>query len=143
MPTEKPRISITLDPADLAVLDRFAAVSGQPRASFISAMIAAAVPEFERAAHVMELAKEAPDSVLRGVVRSMSTATSEAMGHIAYSVDQSGHAIRKAREKSPAPARRDGRGGEGPRLRGGTTPRTAPKGRKPPSDPRSLTGGSK
>lgn len=138
MPTEKPRISIALDPADLAVLDRFAAAAGQPRASFIAAMISAAVPEFARAAEVMELAKAAPAGVVQSVVDGMSNATTDAMGLLAEAVDQS----RDALDKAKGAAKREHRRAEGTRLRGGAA-RSAPGSRKPASDPHPLTGGSK
>lgn len=141
MPTLKPRISITLDAADLAVLDRFAAASGQPRASFIAAMIAAAVPEFSRAADVMELAKEAPAGVVRSVVDGMSNATTDALGLLAGVVDQSHDVLTKARGK-PGKASSTARRAGGTRLRGVPAEHRAP-GRKPPQDPHPLTGGSK
>lgn len=142
MPTEKPRISITLDPADLAVLDRFAAAAGQPRASFIAAMISAAVPEFERAAQVMELAKAAPAGVVKGVVESMSNATTDAMGLLAQAVDQSKQTITRAQAKSKA-VRSEARSEGGDPLAGRGHVRTGAKRRNPPSDPHLLTGGSK
>lgn len=142
MPTEKPRISITLEPSDLAVLDRFAEVSGQPRASFLAAMISAAVPEFARAADVMELAREAPAGVVRSVVDGMATATTDALGVIAGAVDQSKRVLDKASGRKPGKAAQREHRAEGPRLRGGAA-RSAAQRRNPPSDPHPLTGGSK
>jgi uncharacterized protein (DUF1778 family) len=142
MPTEKPRISITLDPADLEVLDRFASLSGQPRASFLAAMISAAVPEFARAADVMQLAKEAPAGVVRSVIDGMSNATTDALGLLSGVVDQSHDVLSKAKGKAIAKAPREHRTAEGTRLRGGAARRSA-AGRKPGLDPLPLTGGSK
>lgn len=82
MPTLKPRISITFDQADIDVLDRFAAVSGTPRASVVSGLIQSAIPELERAAELMELAAAAPDSVRQGMVEQMANAAAEAMGFL-------------------------------------------------------------
>lgn len=141
MPTEKPRISITLDAADIAVLDRFAGLAGQRRASFLAAMITAAIPEFSRAADVMQLAREAPASVTQSVVEGMANATADALGLLADAVDATGDALRKAKGKAAKVEKREHRV-EGPRLRGGTA-RSAPGRRKPGSDPHPLTGGSK
>lgn len=82
MPTSKPRISITLDGDDLAVLDRYAAASGTPRASMIAALVHATVPELERAAELIELANAAPRKVVQGVVDDLANATSDAMGFL-------------------------------------------------------------
>lgn len=82
MPTLKPRVSITMDAADLAVLDRYAAASGTPRASIISGLIHSTIPELDRAATLMELARAAPDEVIRGLVENLSNATADAMGFL-------------------------------------------------------------
>lgn len=141
MPTDKPRISITLDPADLAVIDRFAALSGQRRASFISGMIAAAVPEFSRAADIMELAKDAPASVVQSVVDGMANATTDALGLLAGAVDETKKALKKAKGQPSLEQKRELRV-ELPRSRGGAA-RGGSVRRNPDSDPHPLTGGSK
>jgi hypothetical protein len=82
MPTTNPRLSITLAPADLAVLDRYAAASGTPRASMVAALIKAAVPELDRAAELIELANAAPHAVVQGLVSDLSNATADAMGFL-------------------------------------------------------------
>lgn len=82
MPTTKPRISITIDADDLAVLDRYAAASGTPRASMLGALVKATIPELERAAELIELANAAPRQVVQGVVDNLSNATSDAMGYL-------------------------------------------------------------
>jgi uncharacterized protein (DUF1778 family) len=127
LPTTKPRISITLDASDLAVIDRFASAAGKPRASFIAEILSSAVPQFARAAEIMELAREAPAGVVRGVVDDLDRATTDLLGVLAESVDGAEEVIQKA-------------AGRGPRMRGTGT---AAKRRKRPQDPHLLTGGSK
>ena len=140
MPTLKPRISITLDAESIAVLDRFAALAHQPRASFIAAMITAAVPEFARAADVMELALDAPKGVQRYMVESMSNATADAMGLLDSVISETRDVVRQARKRSTHEETRE-HAQKGSRLRGSGA-RAA--GRvNPASDPRPLTGGSK
>jgi hypothetical protein len=78
----KPRLSITLEAEDLAVLDRYAAATGAPRSSMVSALVSSAVPQLNRAAQLIELANNAPRAVLQGVVEDLSNATADAMGFL-------------------------------------------------------------
>lgn len=80
MPTTKPRISITLEESDLAVLDRFAAASRTPRASVIAQMIASVTPELERAAGLMEAATAAGPGVLARMRQDIKDANDAAGG---------------------------------------------------------------
>ena len=141
MPTNKPRISITLDPDDLAVLDRYAAAAGTPRASMITAIISATVPELQRAAELIELANAAPRKVVQGVVDNLSNATADAMGFLEpfrgdfrNIMDNLQHELRgldPVKQRTP--------GGTGARSAGHAPSRP----RRGPSDPHLLTGGSK
>lgn len=83
MPTNKARISITLEDAELAVLDRFAAASGTPRASVVSQILRSTAPELERAARLMELASNATPKLLELVRADLAKATDDAMGALA------------------------------------------------------------
>lgn len=151
MPTTKPRISITIDADDLAVLDRYAAASGTPRASMLAALIKATVPELERAADLIELANAAPRRVLEGAVENLSNATADAMGFLEpfrgdfrLAMDLLDHKLQrelpldKGKQRRPdggrAPAQREGPA-SGLQVRAGR--------RKRPGDPHLLTGGSK
>lgn len=78
MPTTNPRVSITLSPSDLAVLDRFAAASGTPRATVLSELVSTVLPELARAAELMELATQAPAMVREGLVAGLRAATEDA-----------------------------------------------------------------
>jgi uncharacterized protein (DUF1778 family) len=141
MPTSKPRISITVDPDDLAVLDRYAAASGTPRASMIAALISATVPELNRAAELIELANAAPRRVVQGVVDNLSNATADAMGFlepfrsdfhlVMESLQQELRGLDPVKQRKP--------GGAGARVPGHAPSRP----RRGPPDPHLLTGGSK
>lgn len=138
MPTTKPRISITIEPEDLAVLDRYAQASGNPRASMIAQMIHAAVPELQRAAELIELANAAPANVIQGLVDDLHNATADAMGflkpfhgdyelimdmfegNLPPAASQPADGVQVSPAKRGAPGRR----------------------RPPPLDPHLLTGGS-
>lgn len=144
MPTMKPRLSITLDADDLAVLDRYAAASGTPRASMIAQLIQATIPELKRAAELMELANAAPQHVIDGLVDDLSNATADAMGFLApfrseYQLVLDGLDAGLAEGKRQHEKRRVVPGvGDGP----APAPAPGKKRRSPPSDPHLLTGGS-
>ena len=144
MPTTKPRVSITVDAEDLAVLDRYAAASGTPRASVIGSLIQAVIPELERAAELIELANAAPQKVVDDVVQNLSNATADAMGFLEpFRSDyrkvmrELGHELDKRNRKQEADAGK-ARGADERRPTA-----SAPGRRKPPRDPHLLTGGSK
>ena len=82
MPTLKPRVSITMETADLLVLDRYASASGTPRATIISGLLSSAIPQLQRAAELIELANEAPLNLRRSIVDNLSNATSDALGFL-------------------------------------------------------------
>lgn len=144
MPTLKPRISITLDPEHVAVLDRYAAASGTPRASFLAGLIGSAVPELKKAAELIELANAAPRQVQQDLIDNLANATADAMGFLApfhgtYSTVMSklGH------ELSGVPSnKRKAAAATGGGKRSATAGGDSAKG-KSGLDPHSLTGGSK
>lgn len=82
MPTLKPRISITLDHQELAILDRYAAASGTPRASIVADLLRATLPQLKEAAELIELANAAPRHIKQGLVENLSNATADAMGFL-------------------------------------------------------------
>lgn len=145
MPTLKPRFSITLDEDTLAVLDRYAAASGTPRASVVAQIIESTASELSKAARMMEIANAATPELLRKVSADLGEATQQAMQLLLPVDDQYRGLIRKVSHKvqwtaGPAEKRLEGSGGA-LRKRGGPGPA---KRRPPPgSDPHLLTGGSK
>jgi hypothetical protein len=82
MPTNNPRLSVTLPPADLAVLDRYAKATGTPRATLVAGLIKATIPQLEEAAELIELANAAPRKIKQDLVDNLSNATADAMGFL-------------------------------------------------------------
>jgi hypothetical protein len=141
MPTLKPRVSITMEPEDLSILDRYAAASGTPRATIVSGLLASAMPELLRASELIELANAAPRHVRQGIVENLSNATADALGFLEpFHADfhQAMNHLQKELPIDPA-KRREGSAAGPPRRASDSTPRR----RNRPSDPHSLTGGSK
>lgn len=75
MPTTNPRVSITFEPADLAVIDRFAEASHTARATVISELVSSVVPMLDKAAEVMEAASAAPRHVQEELANGVRAAT--------------------------------------------------------------------
>jgi hypothetical protein len=82
MPTLKPRISITLDHHELAILDRYAAASGTPRASILADLIRVTLPQLKEASELIEMANAAPRHIKQGLVENLANATADAMGFL-------------------------------------------------------------
>jgi len=82
MPTKNPRISITLLPEEIAILDRYSKASGTPRATLLADLIRATVPHLQEAAELIEMANAAPRKVKQGLVDDLSNATADAMGFL-------------------------------------------------------------
>jgi hypothetical protein len=121
VPTAKPRFSVTLDPTDLAILDRFATATGQARASVVADLVRSAGPELLRACEIIDLANDAPRQVLESVSEDLAAATSAAMGKLdGYRSEF--HALMGQMKLDLAPPAKRG----GPRLRGGIASRRKP-----------------
>lgn len=136
MPTTNPRMSITLEPQEIAILDRFATASGTPRATIIRDLIRTVVPELDKAAELIELANAAPRHIKQGLVNDLSNATADAMGFL-QPFNRDYHAVMAKLQQElhfPKSSKASGTG------RGATRQRR-PRGG--PDDPLLLTGGSK
>lgn len=136
MPTTNPRMSITLEPQELAVLDRFASASGTPRATIIRDLIRTVVPELDKAAELIELANAAPRHIKQGLVNELSNATADAMGFLQPFHRDYQAVMTKLQQELHFP-----KGGKASGASRGATARR--RSRDVPDDPLLLTGGSK
>lgn len=139
MPTLKPRISITLEDEDLAILDRFAAASGTPRASVIAQMVHSASPELERAARMMEAANAAPSQMLQKVRSDLAAATDAVTGSLAPAEEAYRLLLRSVRHsvlwKPVGEVRRGVEGAAGDTRSGAGVAPTSPRKRRPGPPP--------
>lgn len=141
MPTLKPRVSITMESDDLAVLDRYAAASGTPRATIVSGLLSSAIPELLRASELIEMANAAPRHIREGIISNLSNATADALGFLQPFHTDFHLAMRALQQELPLdPSKR--REGSALGVQRSPLP-TPPRRLKRSSDPRSLTGGSK
>lgn len=141
MPTIKPRVSITMETDDLAVLDRYAAASGTPRATIVSGLLASAIPELKRASELIEMANAAPRHVRQGLVDNLSNATADAMGFLKPFHNDFRTIMNTLQRELPIDEGRR-REGSAAGVRSASPP-NPPRRLSPPKNPRSLTGGSK
>lgn len=134
MPTTKPRVSITLDAADLEAIDRFCSVFGEKRASVLADLVSTAVPQMNRAAHLMEIAQASPERMKTRFREDLARATTEVLGD----VDKANRQVDAFLEEMQGELNLTRRGA--PSAREGAA---APRSRRPRPDPHPLTGGSK
>lgn len=135
MPTMKPRVSITLDPSVLEAVDRFCEVFGEKRATVLADLIQTAVPQMNRAAHLMEIAKASPDRMKARFRDDLARATSDVLGDM----EGANQALDAFLEQMQGELDLDLRRG-GAKAREGTA---SPRRRTRSADPHLLTGGSK
>jgi hypothetical protein len=156
MPTQKHRISITLEDDTLAILDRFSAASGTPRASVVANILSSTSSELERAARLMEIANAATPELLRSVNADLADATDAAMRKLVPVDNEYSGLIREVKHHviwkadSGKKSAEGSAQAEGTRLRGvaaSTSPKrspsSSPRPRRALTDPHLLTGGSK
>lgn len=74
MATNKPRITITLEPKTYLLLSRLARIQGRPKSSIVTDIVHAATPMFERMAVILEAAKQADEKTLQKFMESLEVA---------------------------------------------------------------------
>lgn len=68
MPTNKPRVQVTLEPATHEIIDALARLQGRSRGSVIADLIDSIAPPLARTVALLQAASEAPAEVKRGLV---------------------------------------------------------------------------
>lgn len=68
MPTLKPRVQVTLEPATHEVIERLAALQGCSRGAVIADLIDSVAPALGRTVALLEAAREAPSQVRQGLI---------------------------------------------------------------------------
>lgn len=144
MPTHNPRLSVTLPPSDLAVLDRYAKASGTPRATLVADLIKSTIPQLLEAAELIEMANSAPRKIKQDLIDNLSNATADAMGflqpfHGSYRTVM--NALQHELLTDPPIGARPGSAALAAQRHGGRG--TARSTGDLPPDPHLLTGGSK
>lgn len=110
MPSEKPRMMLTLNPATKAALDRFADVTGKPAATFVSELLDQSMPYVKQLADAAEAARdkraEALDMLLAPLAQQQMEAGQFALNfhreRIQKATKKLGRAVQAAAKKRPA-----------------------------------------
>jgi hypothetical protein len=68
MPTLKPRVQVTLEPATHEVIERLAALQGCSRGAVIADFIDSVAPALGRTVALLEAARDAPEQVRQGLI---------------------------------------------------------------------------
>jgi len=71
MATDKPRITITLDPHVYEVLSTLSQLQGSPKARIVSELLESVVPVFERTCYVLQMAQKAQSGVNQDIKDSL------------------------------------------------------------------------
>ena len=88
MATDKPRITITLNPHVYATLKRMSELGKQPMSTIISELLDAVHEPFMRTVALLDAASQAPKQVKDGLRQSFETVERELYGVVGYSVAQ-------------------------------------------------------
>lgn len=67
MPTLKPRVQVTMEPATHEVIDALARLQGRTRGAIISDLLDSIAPSLARTVALLEAAMEAPKEIKRGL----------------------------------------------------------------------------
>lgn len=88
MATDKPRITITLNPHVYATLKRMSELGGQPMSSIISELLDSVHEPFMRTVALLDAAAQAPKQVKDGLRQSFEAVERDLYGVVGYSVAQ-------------------------------------------------------
>lgn len=99
MPTEKPRITVTLEKKHYALLLRVSEQQGKSMSAIISGLVGAVAPSYERVAVLMDRASRANSDVLEGVVGAVERAEEVVLDLLGPSTQQM-NLFERAREKA-------------------------------------------
>jgi hypothetical protein len=144
MATDKPRITITLNPHVYATLKRMSELGGQPMSTIISELLDSVHEPFMRTVALLDAAAQAPQQVKDGLRESFDAVEREMYGAVGYTVaqmdwltEQLGQPPAAADERPPAGGRAAaGAGGSSAASPGQT------KGRSRKVNPHVVTRGS-
>ena len=120
MATNKPRITLSLEPHVYEVLRRMSAAGGNSMSSIVTGFLDVAVPALERMVVVMEAAKAAPEQTMQEVSDMVARAEARVLPAVAALADQADLFL--AQEAALHRSRQAGAEGARQAVSGGSTP---------------------
>lgn len=88
MPTNKPRVAVTLEPYDHEVIERLAALQGRTRGAVIADLLHEVIPALARTVALLEAAAAAPDQVKKGLRSVVEGVHDELVGMAGHGIAQ-------------------------------------------------------
>lgn len=87
MTTKNPRLSVTLQPGVIAVLQRLSAVTEKSQSSLVGELLEQSVPVFERMVSVLEAAKQSQEHLHAPLVESLARAQAKLESQLGLALD--------------------------------------------------------
>lgn len=144
MATDKPRITITLNPHAYATLKRMSELGKQPMSSIISELLDSVHEPFMRTVALLDAASQAPKQVKDGLRQSFEAVERELYGAVGYTVAQMDWLTEQLGKPPAGDAERQG-ASPAPAAPAGGTSAASPgqtKGRSRKVNPHVVTRGS-
>lgn len=128
MPTQNPRLSVTLTPELGALLERLSVLTGSSKSAMVADLLGEAVPIFERMITVLEAAQTLKDQATGGIAQigaGLARAQSRMEAQLGLCLDDLDEGVRPILEAAEKVTRRGARGSAPARTRAtrsGATP---------------------
>lgn len=128
MPTQNPRLSVTLTPELGALLERLSVLTGSSKSAMVADLLGEAVPIFERMITVLEAARTLKDQATGGIAQigaGLARAQSRMEAQLGLCLDDLDEGVRPILEAAEKVTRRGARGSAPARTRAtrsGATP---------------------
>lgn len=114
MTTANPRITVTLQPATYAVLQRLAQATGDSMSASVAELIDVSIPVFERVIMALEAAKSIEDNAKTEIKAGLSRAQDKLEGQLGIMFEQLDEGIRPLLTEAEKVRRRPARPSERP-----------------------------
>jgi hypothetical protein len=145
MPTDNPRVNVTLSPSLDSLVGRLASLQRMSKSSVLRELLEAAAPALSRSVALMEAAARSKPAVLRGLAASLSQEQARIEGHLEgtlSALEGQADLVEQAeavRGKRPARRRRQtasqAGGGIAPAVASAPNPPASNRGVKSPTKP--------
>lgn len=106
MPTQNPRLSVTLKPEVAAVLRRVCDLADKSQSAFVGELLESSVPVFERMARVLEAAHHAREHMAKDMVSSLDRAQTRIEQQLGLALDHMDEGFRPILEVAETVQRR-------------------------------------
>ena len=139
MPTQNPRISVTLTPEVSAILRRVSELADKSQSAFVAELLEQSVPVFQRMVRILEAAKAAKASGASDLVGNLDEAQARIEQQLGLALDSMDEGFRPLLEAAEEVKRRRAGAGGAPRSGAPAAPAAVSRRRGPPASNRGVT----